>query len=310
MIVGKQFGITPTPSLRKNTTAPAAACRPMEYVMPQNPAAVIPSHLAQAAALPEVDPCDVAEAAMPDLVVGDLSAMDEAWVRTHTLTCRYCATVLESLEDVCASLDTCNESLIVGSPTFPLPSAAKCLGLGDARYGYMDSPVGELLLAVTGDGLAEISFLRDNDQYDTLRELEERGFLVYERQAAVEPVAAQLREYFQQQRDDFTVPVDLTGVTDFTRRVLESASTIPYGKVWTYGDVARTIGQPRASRAVGNALGRNPVPVIIPCHRVVLASGGMGWYTGGPDIKRKLLGIEGHRWAPETQAVLPVEQAP
>jgi len=77
---------------------------------------------------------------------------------------------------------------------------------------------------------------------------------------------------------------------------------IPYGKVQTYRDVASAIGKPKASRAVGNALGRNPVPVLIPCHRVILSSGAMGWYTGGPEIKRALLAIEGVAYGSREQA--------
>ena len=268
---------------------------------------LIPTHLAQTASEPGAEPCDIAEAAMPDLVIGDLAPSDEAWVRSHTLTCSYCANILRSYEDVCSTLDECDSLLATSQADISAPYLASRLGLANLRYGFMGSPVGDILLGVSDEGVAEISYLAENDLYDTLRELETRGFLVYERQDAVNPVADQLQAYFEHQRQDFAVPVDLTGVTDFTQRVLHSAKHIPYGKVWTYGDVARAIGQPRASRAVGNALGRNPIPVIIPCHRVILSSGAMGWYTGGPEIKRKLLGIEGVTWAHETQASLVLE---
>ncbi|HYJ12306.1 MAG TPA: methylated-DNA--[protein]-cysteine S-methyltransferase [Thermomicrobiales bacterium] len=269
---------------------------------------LIPTHLALAADDPSADPCDVAEAAMPDLVIGDLAPLDEAWVRRHTLTCSYCAGVLQDLEHVCTTLETCDSLLTEERSGFGPPSAARSLGLSDVRYGYMESPVGDILLGVSDLGVTEVSYLAENDLYDTLRELEGRGFLVYERQVAVAPVAEELRAYFQRQRDTFSTPVDLTGITDFTQRVLHSAQHIPYGKVWTYGDVARAIGQPRASRAVGNALGRNPIPVIIPCHRVILSSGAMGWYTGGPAIKRTLLGLEGVTWAHESQTALSLDQ--
>jgi methylated-DNA-[protein]-cysteine S-methyltransferase len=273
-----------------------------------NEISLIPAHLALTADRPGIDPCDVAEAAMPDLVIGDLAAADEAWVRSHTLTCAYCAGVLEDLEEVCTTLDTCDTLLSENRSVFGPPSAARSLGLADVRYGYMESPVGDIVLAVSDMGVTEVSYLAENDLYDTLRELEGRGFLVYERQGAVEPVADELRAYFQGQQVGFSVPVDLTGISEFTRRVLHSTKQIPYGKVWTYGDVARAIGQPRASRAVGNALGRNPLPVIIPCHRVILSSGAMGWYTGGPAIKRTLLGIEGVSWAHESQRSLAFDQ--
>jgi len=256
-----------------------------------------PPPLSEIAGQSGTDPCDVAEGAMPDLVFGDLSQNDEQWVRSHTLTCRYCAGILDSLEEVCSSLDACNDDICEqAARSVPAPHIA--MGVPEARYGFSDSPVGDVLVAATDDGVCEISYLSNHDRYDILREIERRGFLVYEKPAAVQPAVDQLREYFAHQRKEFNLPLDLTGVTPFTRDVLTATYDIPYGKVKTYGDVAELIGKPRASRAVGNALGRNPIPVVIPCHRVVLSSGAMGWYTGGPEIKRTLLGIEGVRYSP------------
>jgi O-6-methylguanine DNA methyltransferase len=251
--------------------------------------------LAAQAAQPGADPCDIAEAAMPDLVFGDLIPADEEWVRAHAVTCRSCATMLHGLEDVCSSLDACNDAMCE-SLAAHRPDPRVALGLPEARYGFMESPVGDVLVAASDNGVCEISYLRNHDPYDSLRELERRGYLVYRKETAVQPAIDQLQEYFAHERTDFSLPLDLGGVTDFTRNVLESTNTIPYGVVKTYGDIAEAIGKPRASRAVGNALGRNPIPVVIPCHRVVLSSGAMGWYTGGPEIKRTLLGIEGVRY--------------
>ncbi len=256
------------------------------------PQGVIPSNLAAQAADSEIDPCDIAESVMPDLVFGDLSHDDEQWVRTHTVTCNYCANILHGLEHVCTSLDECAEN-VSGRASDRRPSATMCLGIPEARYGFMDTPVGDVLVATSDRGVVEVSYLGHTGRYESLRELEQRGYLVYERQHEVRPVIDQLQEYFGNRRHTFNLPVDLGGITDFTRSVLEHTNHIPYGKVQTYGDVASAIGKPKASRAVGNALGRNPVPVIIPCHRVILSSGAMGWYTGGPEIKRALLEIEG-----------------
>lgn len=261
----------------------------------------IPSNLAAKAADPEIDPCDIAESAMPDLVFGDLDRDDEQWVRNHTVTCNYCANILHGLEDVCTALDECSDSACEAAAE-RRPSATACLGIPEARYGFMESPVGDVLVAASDRGVVEISYLDHTGPYESLRELEQRGYLVYERQGEVQPAIDQLREYFGHQRHHFTLPVDLGGVSDFTRSVLERTAHIPYGKVHTYGDVASAIGKPKASRAVGNALGRNPVPVIIPCHRVILSSGAMGWYTGGPEIKRALLGIEGVAYGSRKQA--------
>jgi methylated-DNA-[protein]-cysteine S-methyltransferase len=132
--------------------------------------------------------------------------------------------------------------------------------------------------------------------------LEERGILASEGSGPIEPVRDQLREYFAHQRKDFTLPVDLFGVTPFTRDVLRATIDVPFGEVRTYQGIASAIGRPSASRAVGNALGRNPVPVIVPCHRVIRSDGSMGWYTGGAHLKERLLEIEGVRFAAVSQA--------
>ena len=160
-------------------------------------------------------------------------------------------------------------------------------------------------------GRVEISYLQNLDPYDQLRDLERRGYPRYRQYHAVKPaVIDQLQEYFAHERTGFNLPLDLSWRDRFHPRRAESNCKIPYGvgqDLWGYRRAA--IGKPTASRAVGNALGRNPIPVIIPCHRVVLSSGAMGWYTGGPEIKRTLLGIEGVRYGAtrlETSATLPL----
>jgi len=160
-------------------------------------------------------------------------------------------------------------------------------------YDRMKSPVGPLLVASTDEGLLRIAF---TDSEAVLKEdLAHRGVarpLVRspERLAAA---AAQLEDYFAGRRRAFDLRADLRLVTPFRRRVLQATGAIPAGSVSTYGEIARGIGQPRASRAVGQALGHNPVPIVIPCHRVLGGGGGIGGYTGGLEIKRKLLEIEG-----------------
>jgi len=290
----------PVPATRLNLTTDHSmtTTQPTSAQGSQNP---VPSNLAAQAADPNTDPCDIAEAVMPDLVFGDLAPVDEQWVREHTVICNSCANVLHTLEDVCSALDECADDYCERAAE-RRPSATACLGLMEARYGFLDTPVGDVLVAASARGVVEISYLNHTSPYESLRELEGRGYLVYERQGTVEPIVDQLREYFAHERIRFDLPVDLGGVTPFTRSVLEHTVHIPYGKVQTYGDVASAIGKPKASRAVGNALGRNPVPVIIPCHRVILSSGAMGWYTGGPEIKRTLLGIEGVSYAAREQA--------
>lgn len=107
-----------------------------------------------------------------------------------------------------------------------------------------------------------------------------------------ERAAAEIREYLAGERAFFDVPWDLRALPPFSRRVLEAAARIPFGDVRTYGEMGRAVGAPRASRAVGNALGSNPVPLVIPCHRVIRGDGTPGGYTFGPDLKGRLLSLE------------------
>jgi O-6-methylguanine DNA methyltransferase len=110
---------------------------------------------------------------------------------------------------------------------------------------------------------------------------------------AIGRLAADVREYLQGARIIFSTELLCMGFsTDFQRRVLMAAHSIAYGTTISYGEIARLIGRPHAARAVGNALGANPFPILIPCHRVIQSDGGLGGYTGGQDLKRRLLAIE------------------
>lgn len=145
----------------------------------------------------------------------------------------------------------------------------------------MDTPIGRLVLEGDGDVLVGIWLPNDPRPLGTDTEAT----------TVVKETASQLEEYFAGERRTFDVPMELDG-TEFQRQVWAELSRIPYGRTITYGDLARRTGRPRASRAVGQANGRNPIPVIVPCHRV-LAGGGIGGYGGGLAVKRALLAIEG-----------------
>ncbi len=175
-----------------------------------------------------------------------------------------------------------------------IADAAAAAGLLDVAYATLDSPVGRLLVARTPAGLARIAYLDAGDDEDiVLSELATRispRVLAAPRQ--LDEPRRELDQYFHGRRQSFDVSLDLRLMTDFARRILEATAAIPYGSVSTYRDVATRAGSPRGSRAAGNALGSNPLPIILPCHRVLHSDGGLGGYTGGLERKRTLLAIE------------------
>jgi methylated-DNA-[protein]-cysteine S-methyltransferase len=170
---------------------------------------------------------------------------------------------------------------------------ARARGLIDVAYSFVDSPFGELLVAVTRQGLVRVEY-PNHDFDETLEELAAKvSPRVLESPRSTDGVRRELEEYFSGDRRSFTVQVDLSLVHGFTRKVLEQTGRIPFGAVSTYREVATRAGSPRAVRAAGNALGSNPIPIVVPCHRVVRTGGGLGGYTGGLDRKIKLLQLEG-----------------
>lgn len=172
-------------------------------------------------------------------------------------------------------------------------SAALESGLVDVAYAHADSPLGPLLLAATPRGLACVSYSQFRDEDQTLDRLAARlSPRVIEAPARLDDIRRQLDDYFEGRRRDFDISIDWSLVGDFGRRVLGRTAEIPFGGVATYGDIARGIGSPGAARATGNALGSNPMPIVVPCHRVVAAGGRLGGYTGGVDRKKLLLSLE------------------
>ncbi len=239
-----------------------------------------------------VDPCEVVEEAIPALVIGDLTDADRNAIAAHVERCRSCATLLTDCSTCMDMLEPPAECT-----SREAPDCSAMLGLRRARYGVMESPLGDLMIVVTDEGVADVGYLVNHERDEIFSELEDRGILATQESGQIEPVRDQLREYFAHRRKDFALPVDLFGVTPFTRDVLRATVDVPFGEVRTYQGIASAIGRPSASRAVGNALGRNPIPVIVPCHRVIRSDGSMGWYTGGAHIKERLLDIEGVRFA-------------
>jgi methylated-DNA-[protein]-cysteine S-methyltransferase len=162
-------------------------------------------------------------------------------------------------------------------------------GLIDVAVSMVESPVGDLFVAVTPRGLVRLAF----DPEHVLDELAARiSPRVVEAPTRLDPVRRELDEYFEGRRRAFDIAVDWSLTGGFRRRVLEATARIPTGQVMTYRALATQVGKPTAARAVGNAVGSNPVAIVVPCHRVVPAGGGVGNYGGGPERKAFLLDLE------------------
>jgi methylated-DNA-[protein]-cysteine S-methyltransferase len=165
-------------------------------------------------------------------------------------------------------------------------------GALDVAFELTDSPVGELLVAATERGVCRISF-DPNPEGDLEWLARAYGARVLRSPRPLEQARRELDEYFEGGRREFALAVDLGAVPEFQRRVLEELRRVPYGATDTYGGLAGRIGRPRAARAVGGALNRNPIPIVVPCHRIVGASGSLVGYAGGLARKEQLLALEG-----------------
>ncbi len=173
------------------------------------------------------------------------------------------------------------------------PGTAAAAGLLDVAYATLDSPVGPLLLAVTPAGLVRIAYLDDGDAAPVLADLAARvSPRVLSAARALEQPRRELDEYFAGRRQAFDVRIDWQLVHGFAQRVLIATARIPYGATASYAEMAAEAGSPRGFRATGNALGSNPLPIVVPCHRVLRSGGGIGGYTGGLERKRTLLAVE------------------
>ncbi len=160
-------------------------------------------------------------------------------------------------------------------------------GLVDIRYDIVDSPIGSLLVAATDRGLARIYFDPEGHEDELAR-----IFGVRVLRSPLDGVRRELDEYFDGSRTSFDLPLDLR-VAPFHADVLRELALVPYGRTSTYGTLAAKVGRPRAARAVGTVMNRNPIPIVLPCHRIVGANGSLTGYAGGLDVKRRLLELEG-----------------
>ena len=170
--------------------------------------------------------------------------------------------------------------------------AAARSGLLDAGYDVVESPLGPLLVAATEQGLLRIYFDADPEhQLELLARA--AGSRVLRSPRSVAAARRELDEYFSGRRRSFDLSIDLRGAAPFTAEVLDQLARVPYGQTATYGELASRVGHPRSARAVGTVMNRNPVPIVLPCHRVVGASGSLVGYGGGLERKEQLLRLEG-----------------
>lgn len=170
-----------------------------------------------------------------------------------------------------------------------LTQRARCLPttvgpMDGLQFHEIDSPIGKLGLVISNRGVAKVVFEADGIEAERERIAEP---------AEVPLAAHQLTEYFSGRRQRFTVPLDFRFATDFHRQVLEALARVPFGRTTTYKELAEQVGNPKAVRAVGSACARNPLPLLVPCHRVLRADGSLGGYRGGEHAKRFLLALEG-----------------
>lgn len=174
-----------------------------------------------------------------------------------------------------------------------LLARAKREGLATVGYDVLASPLGPLWVAIGPKGVTTIHY-GDEPSDSELRRLVRLygpGVVPDHRRSSV--LARELEQYFSGKRKAFDVDVDLSGLTPFQSRVLAATAKIPFGEVSTYGTVAKRAGNPKASRAAGGALNSNPIPIVVPCHRVVGSTGALVGYAGGLEAKKRLLAIEG-----------------
>jgi methylated-DNA-[protein]-cysteine S-methyltransferase len=173
-----------------------------------------------------------------------------------------------------------------------LVAAAQANGVLDITYRTLDSPVGTLLLAATERGLVRVAYASegyDRVLYDLSERISPRILHTSER---LDRVARELDEYFAGSRERFDVPLDWRLSSGFRGTVLRHLPEIGYGHTASYGSIAQRVGHPKAVRAVGSACATNPLPIVVPCHRVVRSDGSLSGYLGGVDAKRTLLALE------------------
>jgi methylated-DNA-[protein]-cysteine S-methyltransferase len=170
-------------------------------------------------------------------------------------------------------------------------AAAEAEGVADVTWTEHDAPTGRLLLAATERGVVAIGLLHHDELLEVLSE--KVSPRVVRGGARVDGLRRQLDEYYAGRRHEFDVPLDWALSSGFRRQILGELVQVPYGQVVSYRQLAERAGNPKASRAVGSAMATNPLPIVVPCHRVIRTDGSIGQYGGGVPMKQALLALEG-----------------
>lgn len=187
---------------------------------------------------------------------------------------------------------TAVEAALLGELHQRLEESAQLEQLTDVVYRVVDSPLGKLLLASTEQGILRVAF--EGEEHDKVLEglSDKVGARILRSAGQLDAAARQIQEYFTGTRKAFGLPLDLRLSTDFRRRVQLELDRIAYGQTLSYAQMADRIGNPKAVRAVGSACATNPLPILLPCHRVLRTDGSLGGYLGGLEAKRQLLSLE------------------
>ncbi len=234
------------------------------------------------------------------LYLGNLTAEEAQRLRQHVAECTNCGRDFALYHEVLAGLETLVNEM-GGQQRAPLLRAAikQKMRQRQIYYDLVHHPLaGPMWIASTAAGvcLAAFSEATPFEIEETLKARQPDAWITRDKNTTA-AIVTELRDYFHRRLTSFTTPIDWRFVPGgFTGQVLKLVSKIPYGHVYTYGDVAARLGNPRAVRAVGQALGANPIPLFIPCHRVVASGGKLGGFSAGTTIKRRLLELEGVRW--------------
>jgi methylated-DNA-[protein]-cysteine S-methyltransferase len=199
------------------------------------------------------------------------------------------------IEDIETALRESAATLAEAPPAELLAERAAAEGLLDVAYATVDSPLGPLVVAATPRGLVRVAYTESRSESEVLEHLAARlSPRILEAPARLDRARRELDEYFEGERKGFDLPIDWSLTRGFAGEVLRQTARIGFGKTSTYAEVASRAGSPRAVRAAGNALGANPLPVVVPCHRVLRTGGALGGYTGGIERKQFLLRLEGY----------------